>query len=312
MVGSVIILGAKGRFGRAAVKAFVDSGWRVTVFARSWADSATADHVKRVEGDAFDIPTLERACSGADVIVNAVNPPYAKWERDMPRLTKSVIAAAKASKATVMIPGNVYNYGKAMPDTLTENTPHAAKNGKGRLRTCMEEAYANAAHSGVRTIVLRGGDFIEGANTGNWFDDQIAVNIGKGRVMYPGPLDRVHAWAYLPDMARAMAELAVKRSEFSNFEEFGFQGYSLTGGALLDALGRVTGRELKVSHLNWTILACLGVVLRSLREVVEMKYLWQVSHALDGTKLTRVLPDFEPTPLDVALQQSLDGLRTTA
>ncbi|MFP6688897.1 MAG: hypothetical protein VCD31_06170 [Alphaproteobacteria bacterium] len=30
--------------------------------------------------------------------------------------------------------------------------------------------------------------------------------------MYPGPLDRLYVWAYLPDMARAMAVLAEKRA----------------------------------------------------------------------------------------------------
>jgi nucleoside-diphosphate-sugar epimerase len=312
MAGTVVVLGAKGRFGRAAVEAFVDAGWSVTALARSWAGSPPNPQVTKVEGDAFDRIALQRACMGAEIIVNAVNPPYANWRRDIPKLTKSVIAAAKATKATIMLPGNVYNYGEGMPEKLIETTPQAAKAGKGKLRTQMEAAYADAGRSGVRTIVLRGGDFIEGTNTGNWFDDQIAVNIGKGRVMYPGPLDRVHAWAYLPDMARAMAGLAAKHKDFGEFEAFGFSGYSLTGSELIHALSRAAGRELKIGQMNWAMIDILGLVLRSLREVAQMRYLWQVPHALDGTKLARHLPDFVPTPLDIALQQSLAGLRTAA
>jgi nucleoside-diphosphate-sugar epimerase len=310
MTGTVIVLGAKGRFGRAAVTAFAAAGWQVRAFARSWAGSHVPAEEEQLEGNASDIPTVTTACSNVDVIVNALNPPYAAWARDLPRLTKSVIAAAKAANATIMLPGNVYNYGEGMPETLTETTPHAARSGKGLLRTQMEQCYREAAQQGVRSIILRGGDFIEGSNTGNWFDDQIAVNVDKGRVMYPGPLDQVHAWAYLPDMARVLVALATRRSEFGAFEEFGFPGYSLTGGALIDALGRVSGCKLKVSRMNWTMLAVLGVALSSLREVVQMRYLWRVPHALDGTKLNRVLSEFEPTPLDAALQSSLNGLRT--
>ena len=36
MPGKIIIIGAKGRFGRHAVSKFRDAGWRVRAFARSW------------------------------------------------------------------------------------------------------------------------------------------------------------------------------------------------------------------------------------------------------------------------------------
>ena len=39
-----------------------------------------------------------------------------------------------------MIPGNVYNYGEAMPEILTEATPHAPTARKGVLREEMEVA----------------------------------------------------------------------------------------------------------------------------------------------------------------------------
>ena len=167
-----------------------------------------------------------------------------------------------------MLPGNVYNYGAGMPENLREHTPHLPTPRKGRLRVEMEAAYAQA--DGVRTIVLRAGDFIERETTGNWFDSQITKNLAKGGVMYPGPLDRVHAWAYLADMARAMAALAGKRDDFSRFEDFGFPGYSLTGQALIDAIGRVAGRELGIKSLSWPLLRLLGLVMPQMREVAEM------------------------------------------
>ena len=107
------------------------------------------------------------------MIVNALNPPYARWRHDLPRLTANAIAAAKASGATVMIPGNVYHYGALLPARLAEDTPAAPTTRKGRLRVEMERAYADAGTEGVRTIILRAGDFIERRRTGNWFDSYI-------------------------------------------------------------------------------------------------------------------------------------------
>ena len=80
--------------------------------------------------DAFDPAQVAGAARGMDVIVNALNPPYPRWTRDLPRLTGSVIAAARESGATVMIPGNVYNYGAAMPRLRCRPLP------RGMITTC--------------------------------------------------------------------------------------------------------------------------------------------------------------------------------
>lgn len=300
-MSKVIVLGAKGRFGRAAVTAFVDSGWEVTAFGRKWKGDAPKG-VRRVTGDAKDAASLCAACTGQDVIVNAVNPPYENWARDLPVLTAATIEAAKHTGATVLIPGNVYNYGADAPEALSENTAWQPTSRKGHLRVTMEEAYRTA---GVPTIVLRAGDYIEQEKSGNWFDDQITVKAQQGRTMYPGPLDKVHAWAYLPDVARAAVLLAEKREIFGTFEQFGFEGYSLTGAELVDHISKAVQKPQKTSGLPWFILPVLGLFQPVMREVYEMRYLWRVPHRVDGTKLRRMLPDFRPTPIEVAMRQVL-------
>ena len=296
----VIILGAKGRFGRAALHAFRDAGWEVTAFARDWPEDQ-ADHAVAI-GDVTDTATLAAACAGQDVIVNAINPPYEKWAAVLPDITRSVIAAARASGATVIVPGNVYNYGADAPEVLREETPWRPTTRKGTLRATMEGAYRDA---GVPTIVLRGGDFIEAAKTGNWFDSQIAAKARKGRTVYPGPLDRVHAWAYLPDMARAAVMLAERRDSLAPFTQVNFPGYALTGAELAEAIGQAVGRKQKIGGLPWWLIRILGLVQPAMREVMEMRYLWQVPHRLDGTRLHDLLPGFTPTPLPEAMKAVL-------
>ena len=304
MPGKVIILGAKGRFGRAAMDAFQAAGWQVTAFARARFD-ALSDEVNFIQGDASDAAALSQAAIGHDVIVNALNPPYGKWAKLVPVLTRNVIAAAKTSGATVMLPGNVYNYGATMPQQLAEDTPHAPSNHLGKLRVAMEEAYAIAADDGVRTVILRGGDFIERAQTGNWFDTHMTPKIAKGRITYPGLRDQIHAWAYLPDMARALVALAEKRSEFAMFETFGYPGYALTGDEMVASLSRVTGRNLKVGKMPWGMLKMIGIFAPDVKGVVAMSYLWRTPHAIDGAKLHAALPNFQATDLDKALQDAV-------
>lgn len=305
MAKDVIILGAKGRFGRAAAQAFLAAGWRVRGLARDWEFGRIDPRVERVTADAFDADAVSAAAAGADVIVNALNPAYSNWARDLPRLAASTIAAAKATGATVLLPGNVYNYGAGMPPVLDEMTLPQPTTRKGKLREAMENLYAEAADEGVQTLILRGGDFIEREKTGNWFDTYIAAKAGQGRVTYPGPLDRVHAWAYLPDMARAMVGLAEKRAQIGPFAGFGFEGFNLTGHELVIAMERVAGRALKVGSMPWSAMRLAGLFAPDIREVMEMRYLWTVPHAIDGRKLEALLPDYRPTPLLAALADAM-------
>ena len=68
MTQTVLILGASGRFGRNAARAFRAAGWTVRGFDRQ-------------------TDTLEQAARGMDVIVNAWNPLYPDWARQLPGFT---------------------------------------------------------------------------------------------------------------------------------------------------------------------------------------------------------------------------------
>lgn len=233
---TVLILGAAGRFGRHAVDAFRAGGWRVRALTRPGREGPSG--VEAVHGDAADAEALTAAAEGADLIVNAVNPPYPAWSDAVPKLTEAVVAAARASGATVLLPGNVYNYGSTPPEVMSEPPPEDADTRKGRIRCRMERAYREG---GVPTIVLRAGDFIDDRDSGNWFESHLASRVPRGRFVYPGPLDRVHAWAWLPDLARAAELLARRRSELPRFATIGFPGFALTGAELHSAVERPRG-----------------------------------------------------------------------
>ncbi len=307
-MNTALIIGANGRLGRSSVEAFVRAGWTARAFVRQGSGDRVPHGVEVFEGDVCDATCLASAVQGADVIVNCVNPPYERWEAELGPITRSVLSAAKLSGATVLLPGNVYNYGAQMPSRLFEDTPHVPSTNKGALRETMETAYREAAAEGVQTIVLRAGDFLEGARTGNWFDTYIAHRTHCGTVTYPGPVDRMHAWAYLPDVATALVGLAEARRSLGPFEIFGFEGFSMTGAELIAAMEGVLGRQLRFKRFPWSVVRLLGLFHRPMREVVEMRYLWEVPHAVDGSKLAHALPAFQPTPLREALQRSLEAL----
>ncbi|UWR25515.1 NAD-dependent epimerase/dehydratase family protein [Sulfitobacter sp. S223] len=311
MTGIVLILGANGRFGAAAARAFANAGWEVRAATRK-GDASSDLRMTSVACDVMDRAAVIRTARGADVIVHAVNPPYHQWAKLMPVQTANVIAAGLSSGATVMVPGNVYTFGENARPILGETDALAPTTRKGRLRVELERAFEDAAKQGLRTIILRGGDFIEAAKTGNWFDSFITNKVQQGKFTYPGRMDVVHAWAYLPDMARAMALLADKRDTLAPFTKIGFEGYSLTGAELQSAVAEAVGKPLKKGSVPWPVLRVIGLFNPLIREVIEMRYLWNTPHRIDGQPLRDLLPEFAPTPLPDAMDEIFAGQHKTA
>ena len=304
MTRTVLILGANGRFGRAATQAFAIAGWQVHAATRT-GNTPKMERITPLACDVMNRDSVIAASQGVDVIVHAVNPAYPDWAKMMPVHTDNIIAAGLATGATVMVAGNVYVFGEDAAEVYEESNAFAPTTRKGALRVTMETAFEAAAVDGLRTVILRGGDFIEQAKSGNWFDSYITNKVHKGVFTYPGRMDAVHAWAYLPDMARAMVELAETRDTLPTFSSFGFEGYSLTGEELKAAVASVVGQPLKSASFPWPLMRIIGLFSPLVREVLEMRYLWDTPHRVDGSALRAVLPDFTPTPLKAAMAEVL-------
>ena len=210
-----------------------------------------------------------------------------------------MVDAAEGTDVTLIVPGNVYPFGAGTPAPWSESSPHAAQNPLGRLRIEVERAYRTA---GLRTIVLRAGDFLDTRPSGNWFDLVLVKALAKGRFVYPGRTDASHAWAYLPDLAQAATQLAERRAELPVFADIPFAGYSLTGAQMAQSLERITGRSLKMARLPWWALRLAEPFSPNFKYLREMRYLWDTPHALDGRWFDSLVPEFQPTPLDDALR----------
>ncbi len=284
MTQTVLILGASGKIGQHASHAFSQAGWRVR-------------HYDRKQGN------MTAQAQGADVIVNGLNPPnYHNWAKIIPEITAQVIQAAKANNATVIFPANVYNFGE-QSGVWDENTPHQPSTRKGKIREDAERAYKA---SGVQTILLRAGDFIDpSAGAEDVLRLVVLRAIKKGKLTLPGAAHVSHAYCYLPDWARAAVQLADKRAELSRFEDIPLGGYDFTLAELKSELEEVTGATLKTTKFPWWVFKCLSPFWELARELSEMRYLWNVSHELGTEKFDQILPDFQRTDLSTVMRASL-------
>lgn len=314
MQTTVLILGARGRFGLAAARAFAEAGWRVLGQIRPGAKAGVDQRIEWLAADLRDTPALAAAARGAAVVVHALNPAYTNvaWREQVAPMMNGAIAVTRALDATLMLPGNVYNFGAAMPGALREDTPQLAQTVKGRVRIEME---AQLQRSGVRGVVIRAGDFF-GSGRGTWFDTAMVKRIQKGVFTYPGRRGVGTAWAYLPDLARAFVAVAQQRAQLPTFDVLHFAGYQLTAQQWLDALDPLARAQgwvapqghVKLSRLPWPVIRLGALFVPTWAALMEMRYLWDTPHALANDKLTALIGPEPHTPLPVAAPQALADL----
>lgn len=293
---NAVVLGVGGRFGRNAAQSLIDHGWQVAGIARSEASASCVPQVTPVIGDVCDVDFLTKACAGADVIVQAANPPYQDWTEKLAHLNAAAISAALANGSKIVMPQNVYVYPVA-GGTWTESTPHTAQHNLARLRQDMEDLYKQAsAEHGLRSIFLRMGDFIDGPKhrpSGNWFENHITAKVADGVFTYPGPMNRKHSWSYLPDAAKAMAALLDDDVQTNGHLEIVFPGWTLTGAELKQAIETALGRRMKRRSMPWMAMRIIALWSAPLKNVVSLKYLWDVEHRLVSNVFETAVPRFE-------------------
>lgn len=303
---TIVILGAAGRIGDAASRAFVSAGWRVKGLARGRKGAQLHLDVEWVKADANDRPALLEACAGADVVLNALNPEYTEWEQKVMPMAENVIAACEATGATHLLPGNIYNFGHGIRLGMTEDMPESPSTSKARVRIAMENLFKQrAAATGVQTLVLRAGDFYGGSNSGSWLDLFILAKLQKDVFTWPGPMDAPHAFAYLPDLAQGFVRLAKARRRLPTFDSFHFAGHTLSGAQMMAATERALERRLQRRGVPWTLLRAGGLFVPLMREVAAMSYLWQTPHSLDGRKFAALVGDLPTTHPVEAIRQAV-------
>ncbi len=135
-------------------------------------------------------------------------------------MTQQVIGAALVSGARVVLPGNVYNFG-AQLGPWSHKTPQTPCTRKGQIRKDIEIMYKTA---GVRTLILRAGDFVASDGPANVIGKLMLKDFPKGRITTLGDPDAIRAHAYLPDWARAVVALLNQADTLPDFANVSFPG----------------------------------------------------------------------------------------
>lgn len=315
-----LVLGATGGIGGEVARQLRDAGWTVRALQRGLPQAQVQrDGITWMRGDAMNRDEVMRAALGCAAIVHAVNPPgYRNWGRLVLPMVDNTIAAAIAERATVVLPGTVYNHGPDAFPLLTEDSPQNPATRKGAIRVELERRLQAATVQGARVIVVRAGDFFGPRAANSWFS--------QGLVKPGQPLSTVnvigepgvgHAWSYLPDVARTMVALLACRDRLEPFAPFHMAGHwDADGTQMAAAVQRSALRHgaarPRLRAFPWWLMRLAAPFVVTLRELLEMRYLWRQPVRLGNARLVAALGTEPHTPLDEAVDATLIGLGCVA
>lgn len=312
---AVLILGATGSVGYAVTQNLLARQWPVTALVRNYAKAKSlfpdASTLTILEGDVQDSEALKRAAAGADFIVHAINYPYHQWSGNMVSATQNVIEAANQAKATIVFPGNVYNFGNTKQPIREDSRPNPGTR-KGQIRVDLETSLETAAGTGpCRVINVRLPDFW-GLNVVHEGIAPVFEGALTGKAMpWLMNADIPHQSVYTLDAAEIIVRLMEHRSAqpatMNPYEVWNYGGVTVPSIRVwFGQIAALTGQPATVRVMGRWLIRLAGLFNPVVREVGEMLYLYDNTILLDDTKIRRLFPDFRETPMTDALKATLD------
>lgn len=202
-----VVLGA-GPAGTALATELASRGHQVRLVDRSGGGDAL-DGVQRFAADVSTTEGARAALDGAAVAYHCLNVGYHLQVEVMPRIQRSVLAAAEAAGARLVVLDTLYPYGETHGAVMTEDTPWNATSRKGRMRAELDARYLAAHDEGrLRVVLGRSADFVgPGVLTSTLGGAVFPAALTGGEVPVLGDMDLPHSYTYIGDVAAGLATL---------------------------------------------------------------------------------------------------------
>jgi len=308
-----VVLGA-GPVGRSVAAALANRGVTPAVVTRS--GTAVPGALPAV-ADISDPAQAAAAVAGAQVVFQCTSPAYHQWPAKFPALQASVVDAAAAAGALLVVAENLYGYG---PGTglLTEDRPLTATTRKGAVRARLWQDLAAAHQAGrLRVVAGRASDFYgPGVGAGSVVGDRFFGALLRGKpAEVLGDPDRLHTYTYIADFGEALVALSetgatwgrawhVPSAPAVTTRSFAAQATDLAGVA-------VPGTGPRLRRLAPWQLRLVGLGVPAVREMPEMMYQFEQDWVVDYSAYAAAVGG-RPTPMRTALAATVAAQASAA
>jgi nucleoside-diphosphate-sugar epimerase len=267
--------------------------------------------------DISDPAQAAAAVAGAQVVFQCTSPAYHQWPAQFPALQASVVDAAAAAGALLVVAENLYGYG---PGTglLTEDRPLTATTRKGAVRARLWQDLAAAHEAGrLRVVAGRASDFYgPGVGAGSVVGDRFFGALLRGKpAEVLGDPDRLHTYTYIGDFGEALVALSETESTWGRpwhvpsapavtTRSFAAQAADLAGVA-------VPGTGPRLRRLAPWQLRLVGLAVPAVREMPEMQYQFEQDWVVDYSAYAAAVGG-RATPMRTALAATVAAQASAA
>jgi nucleoside-diphosphate-sugar epimerase len=261
--------------------------------------------VEVVAGDASDKAFAVQAAKGAAVVYNALNPAYSQWVQLFPSLQAGAVEAAAANGARLVVMDNLYMYGDPDGQPIHEGMPYAATNKKGTLRAKMaRDLMAEHTAGRVQVAVGRASDFFGPRVLGSAMGEVIFGNAVAGKAaQFIGTAKHPHSYSYMPDIGRALVELALADDAYGQVWHIP-SPKAVTTQQMVEKIYAAVGAPVKLQIAPPFLISIVGLFNPDLGEMVEMGYEFEKPFIIDSSKFEKRF-GWSATPLDVAIGETV-------
>ena len=301
-----------GATGAATVDLLLARGTPVRLVQRKRPADLPAG-VEFMTCDVLKPEDVKRAMSGASQVVVAIGFEYVTpvWRTAWPKAMATLLSAAENANTRVVFIDNMYMYGP-QDVALHEDVPLADYGRKPAVRAAITRMWQQAAREGrVRWAALRAPDFYgPGVRTSHMGDSGLArVAQGKAAQVLMSP-DLPHAFAYVPDIARAVVTLLDAPDDAFSQTWHVPCAKAKSPRQMLQIGADAAGVKLKMMVMPTLMLRLLGVFAPMMRELIEMRFTWNRPYHVDSAKFARRFWS-DATPLEVGIPAAIRSYRAS-
>ncbi len=278
-----------GPVGQATARELAKRGKTVKMVNRSGKRlGGVPDGVTVVAGDLFDINTAKTLAQGATHVYQCTNPPYDKWPEQFPTLQANTLEAAASEGAKYIVMDNVYMYGDANGQPITDDLPYNAHTKKGKVRARMAQDVLAAHQAGkVRAAIARASDFYGLAVLDSAAGERMFGFAVEGKAASAaGNLDAKHSYTYMEDIGKALAILG-ERDEALGQVWHVPNAEAVTTRQFINLIFEELKQPARIGAVNKTMMRMAGLFIPGARETVEMMYEFEKDFVVDGSRFTK-------------------------
>lgn len=303
-----VVLGASGGAGLAILQELISQGKNVRGVNSSGKKPAGVN-AEFIKADATNLAELQKACEGASYVYHCIGLPYEKWVEFMPVITNNVIQVATQTKAKLIYIDNLYAYGP-VNKAISEDMPYLATDTKSKMRGELTNQYLQAHADGkIQVTIPKGTDFF-GPNTVSHLGDYVFKNALQNKpAQNIGNPDKLHAYIYIKDFARAVVFLAQQEKAYGQVWHIP-NNPETTSRNLINIIYAELKYQPKIASLNRFMLTILYPFMSIARQSLPILHIRDRDYIVDSSKFEKAFGKFPLTPFKEAIHETLEWYKS--